>query len=129
MDEQRGHDSLHDPERADNDGDLSKFDYIAGLMNRARKGRVIERNRVVKFEQPETLDAELWRAKALHDLREWMLAAQDRAKMIDLWAAVYIRCGACLRGWQEWVAENPIGDDLPAWIDAATKVVTEKRWI
>jgi len=45
------------------------------------------------------------------------------------WAEVYIRCGRCKREWNAWLAENPIGNDLPGWLEAATKIVTEKRWI
>jgi hypothetical protein len=75
------------------------------------------------------LDIQEWRKKAFSELSQWMLESKDYPQTADLWAAVYIQCGSCLRGWQDWCAANPIGDDLPGWIEAATRIVTEKRWI
>jgi hypothetical protein len=107
------------------------FDYIEGLMNQARKGRVVERNTRVKFKQPEATDLTLWRAKAIVDLHEWMKTSKDYRKTVDLWAAVYIRCGTCYRGFLAWYDECEVGpeEDLEAWLESATKIVTEKRWI
>jgi predicted ATPase len=73
-------------------------------------------------------DVEQWKDKAFADLREWMDASKDYRKTIETWAAVYIRCGRCLTEWREWCEANQVGD-ITAWIDAASKVVTEKRWI
>jgi hypothetical protein len=70
-----------------------------------------------------------WQESAIATLREWLASSKDHPKTADLWAAVYIQCGSCLRGWQDWCEGNPIGDDLPGWIEAATRIVTEKRWI
>ena len=96
-------------------------------------GAMVERKSTIRFvqsaESSDSRERTLWRAKAIVDLYEWMQASKDYRKTVELWAAVYIRCGSCLRGWQDWCAENPIGDDLPAWIEAATRIVTEKRWI
>jgi hypothetical protein len=111
------------------DANQQRFDYIDLLMNQARKGRVIERTQRIKFEKPDAPDLTLWRAKAIVDLYEWMKSSKDYSQTADLWSAVYIQCGACLRGWQDWCADNPIGDDLPGWIESATRIVTEKRWI
>lgn len=72
-----------------------------------------------------------WRDKAIVDLYEWMQASNNYSKTIQIWAAVYIRCGTCARGFAAWCEECEIGpeDDLPAWLEAAKKIVLEKRWI
>jgi len=127
MDQQRRYDSLYPAVDANADGGVNQatFDYIDSLMQRARKGRVIERASVVKFEAP---DRPYWRAQALADLREWILASSQPSVTIETWAAVYIRCGRCLTEWRQWCEANPI-TDLAAWIDAASEVVAAKRWI
>jgi hypothetical protein len=127
MDQQRRHDSLYPAVDANADGGVNQqtFDYIDSLMQRARKGRVIERNSVIKFEAPDRPD---WRAQALADLREWMLASNQPSVTAETWAAVYIRCGRCLTEWRAWCEANPI-TDLATWIDAASEVVAAKRWI
>jgi hypothetical protein len=107
------------------------FDYINALMEQARKGRVIERTTRVEFKRPEAPDLTLWRAKAIVDLHEWMQKSKDYRKTVDLWAAVYIKCGTCYRGFLAWYEEFDPGpeDDLPGWLEAAKRIVTEKRWI
>lgn len=97
---------------------MDTFDYIDALMQRARKGRVVERSSAVRFEPPSTQD---WLERALRDLQVY----QDK----QAWAEVYIRCGKCKRGWDAWLAENPVSEPLEEWIAKATSVVTEKRWI
>ncbi len=90
--------------------------------------RLIVKETKVRFERPEASDTEQWRTKALADLRNWMLASSQPAVTIETWAAVYIRCGRCVKEWRQWCEDNPIGD-LASWIDAASEVVAAKRWI
>lgn len=97
---------------------MDTFAYIDALMQRARKGRVIERNTVVRFEPPSL---EQWRQRALDELETY----QDK----QTWAEVYIRCGKCKRGWDAWLAENPVSEPLKDWLAKAKSVVMEKRWI
>ena len=96
-----------------------------GERMKANSKRLIEHNKIVRFEAP---NADEWRVKALADLREWMLASSQPNTTIEAWAAVYIRCGRCLMEWRQWCEANPI-TDLTAWIDAASEVVAAKRWI
>jgi hypothetical protein len=130
---------IHDSQYSDADGGVSlaerenqqRFDYIENLMNQARKGRVIERTERVEIKNPEAPDLTLWRAKAIVDLYEWMKASDDYNKTIQIWAAIYIQCGTCARGFSAWYEECEVGpeDDLPGWLEAAQKIVTEKHWI
>jgi hypothetical protein len=99
-----------------------------GERMKANSKRLIEHNKIVRFEAP---DLTLWRAKAIVDLYEWMQASNDYRKTVDLWAAVYIKCGTCHRGFLAWFDECEVGpkDDLLEWLKAAQEIVTEKRWI
>ena len=107
----------------------STFDHIEGLMEKARKGRVIERTTRVQIKRPEAPDMTLWRNQGIRHLQEWMVESSDYDKTIEIWEVCYVQCGSCLKSWREWRSENPIGDDLPGWLESATKIVTEKRWI
>ena len=120
MDQQRRYDSLYASDDANANSGVSQqtFDYIDALMQRARKGRVIERTTRVEFVPP---DAAEWRERALGELP----AYQDKR----LWAEVYIRCGRCKREWDAWLAENLVTEPLSDWTAKAAAVVTEKRWI
>lgn len=106
-----------------------RFDYIESLMAQARKGRVIEHTTRVKLEKPETPDLTWWRNQGIRHLQEWMQESSNYDKTIEIWEVCYVQCGSCLRSWREWKAENPIGDDLPGWLEAAKNVVLKKRWI
>ncbi len=101
--------------------------YIYAKLGQAKaSGTAIEKvHSVVRFERKDNTE---WRAKAIAALREWMLASTQPSVTIETWAAVYIRCGRCLTEWRQWCEANPISD-LAAWIDAASEVVTAKRWI
>lgn len=104
--------------------------YIHGKVaeSRTAKGTKERVHSVVQFQPP---DHTLWRAKAIVDLYEWMQASDDYNKTIQIWAAVYIRCGTCARGFSAWYESCEVGpeDDLSAWLEAAKNVVLEKRWI
>jgi hypothetical protein len=102
---------------------------ILAIWERKRKQKPVAVNvthETVLLARPDRPD---WRAKALADLREWMLASSQPSVTIETWAAVYIRCGRCLTEWREWRVENPIGDDLPGWLELAKAIVIEKRWV
>jgi hypothetical protein len=102
--------------------------YIAKRVERMKEHpNVVIKTQTVTFRPSE--DAEKWRAKALTDLQDWMLASSQPSVTIETWAAVYIRCGRCLTEWRQWCEENPVGNDLPGWLEAAQRIVTEKRWI
>lgn len=101
--------------------------YIANRFANSRVSPQYIKTKTVTF-RPST-DTEEWRAKALSDLRDWMLASTKPSVTAETWASVYIRCGECYRGWKEWMATNVISDDLPGWIESALRIVTEKRWI
>ncbi len=74
---------------------------------------------------------EAWREKAITQLREWLAVSKDHRKTIETWAAVYIKCGTCARGFAAWYEDFDPGpeDDLEAWIEAAIEVITRNRWI
>ena len=101
----------------------STFDYISSLMEKARKGRVVERTTRVHIKRPDVLE---WKEKAFSELKEWLAESKDHAKTVDLWAAVYIRCGACYRGFQGWLKENPISE---GWTERAIETIEKNRWI
>jgi hypothetical protein len=75
------------------------------------------------FENAEFIQ---WKAKAFTELRQWLTESKDHSKTIDLWAAVYIRCGACFRGFQEWVKANPYSE---GWTERAIETIEKNRWI
>jgi hypothetical protein len=106
----------------------STFHYIEGLMNQARKGRVVERTTRVQIKRSDPLE---WKQKAFIELKEWLAESKDHAKTIDLWAAVYVRCGRCARGFRAWYESCEIGpeDDLESWIKAAIETIEKNRWI
>jgi hypothetical protein len=128
---------VHDSQHSDADGGVSlaerenqqRFDYIEKLMNQARKGRVIERTERVEIKRPEAPDLTWWRNQGIRHLQEWMEDSDNYDKTIEIWEVVYVQCGSCLKSWREWRVENPIGDDLPGWLELAKAIVTEKRWI
>jgi len=99
------------------------FDYINGLMDQARKGRVIERTTRVQIKR---LDPSEWKRKAFNELKEWLAESKDHTKTIDLWAAVYIRCGSCARGFQDWVKDNPYSE---GWTERAIETIEKNRWV
>lgn len=106
------------------------FEEIEAIGDRMLQNpkRVIEKTTQIKFEPP---DDTLWRAKAIVDLYEWMQASDDYSKTIKTWAAVYIKCGTCARGFSAWYENYEVGpeDDLPGWLEAAKNVVLKNRWI
>jgi hypothetical protein len=109
--------------------DFQKIEAIGRRLATSKRA-TIEHKETVRFSPRKNTEVNPdWTAKGLSDLREWMLASQNTAKTICTWQATYIQCGACLLAWQDWCAANPIGDDLPGWIQAAQRIVTEKRWI
>lgn len=77
--------------------------------------------KVLRFEPPDAEKQIEWRAKALADLSTF----ENKAT----WAEVYIRCGRCKRGWDAWLAGNPVSEPLDEWVAKAKSVVLEKRWI
>jgi hypothetical protein len=97
------------------------YDYIDRLMQQARKGRVVEHTTRVKFERPELPNQSEWRQQALEALVEW------RNK--QSWAAVYLNCGRCYRGFIEWLEANPAVEPLDEWLSKAKSIIAEKRWI
>jgi hypothetical protein len=107
------------------DGELRAYIYAKLDESRSSKSTKERVHSVVRFEPAKPVE---WKTKALTDLRDWMLASSQPTVTIETWAAVYIRCGRCVKEWRQWCEDNPIGD-LAAWIDAASEVVAAKRWI
>jgi hypothetical protein len=93
------------------------MDEILGLDVRSGVSRTVKGSR--------ELDKN-WKADGIQKLREWMDKSKDYSKTIETWAAVYIRCGACYRGFQEWVKENPIAE---GWTERAIETIEKNRWI
>jgi hypothetical protein len=90
--------------------------WIANRMERTKHSvRQVVKKTVVKFEAPDRTD---WRSQALAMLSEFT----DK----KAWAAAYLSCGRCYRGFIEWLEQNPVGE---GWLEKAQKIILENRWI
>ena len=77
--------------------------------------RQVVKTTVVRFEAPDRSE---WQAKALQMLSEFA----DK----KLWAAAYLSCGRCYRGFIEWLDANPVDD---GWVERATEQIQKNGWL
>ncbi len=68
-----------------------------------------------------------WQAKAFTELRNWLKVSSDKQKTVETWAATYLSCGACYRGFTAWAARCKA--ETLGWLPLAIEAIKKNRWI
>jgi hypothetical protein len=79
------------------------------------------------YDEPQAVDVASWQAKAFTDLRIWLNASSDKQKTVEAWAAMYLSCGACYRGFMAWAAGCKA--ETVGWLPLAVEAIKKHRWI